>query len=633
MRINLKTKLNLYILTAATLVYGIAIGYISLQLKKSTYSDSAKLAMAYTREYRNKVQDDLNQIMVSTRTLSNMFGDHKNYSDKNRDDFYNDALVNWIDHNPEFLSVGLSWENKALDDKYDKINGRVRTVYYRKNNKIQMEKQSLDENNRHLTSAYYQIRQANKETIVDPYYDATSTELAGMLMTSIACPVQGKQGNFDGLLSVDISLETMKEIIANIKPFEGTVAYIVAYNRIVVAHSDNKLIGKDFFLNLKGDSTAFKLGAEKALQNKTSDFEYVNTGNNKNYFVSIAPITIGNANKKWMIGIEVPTAIVMHEANIVFRNAIIVGIFGLLLLFALIYVISSAISKPIVKGINFAKTISSGNLEVRLDIQSKDETGELAESLSAMAEKLKVIIAEVIQSSNKIADSSLDLSRFAEQLSEGSGSQAASAEEISASMEEMVANIHQNTENAQETKNIALKAVEGIREGNTMTQKLADSIHDIAERITVIGDISRQTNILAINAAVEAARAGEHGKGFAVVAAEVRKLAVRSQKAAKEIDELSSHGVKLANNTTSKLTLILPDIEKTAILVQEIAAASLEQRTGADQVSEAIQQLNIITQQNAGSSSQFSQNSETLAVQAENLKDLIAYFRVKNLLE
>jgi len=295
----------------------------------------------------------------------------------------------------------------------------------------------------------------------------------------------------------------------------------------------------------------------------------------------------------------------------------------------MIYFVSAAISNPIVKAIKLAKTISSGNLEVSFDSDRKDETGDLAKSLSAMAEKLKIIIAEVIQSSNNIANSSLDLSRFAEELSEGSGSQAASAEEISASMEEIVSSIHQNTENAQETKKIALKAVAGIREGNEYTETLAESINNIAEHITIIGDISRQTNILAINAAVEAARAGEHGKGFAVVAAEVRKLAVRSQAAASQIDELSGKGVKLAKSTRQKLTEIIPDIEKTALLVQEIAASSLEQRAGADQVSEAIQELNLITQQNAGSSSRFSQNSDALAQQAENLKDLIAYFNVK----
>ena len=628
--LKLKSKLNLYILTVATIVYGISIGYISLQLKNKTYSDSAALASANTREYRNKVQDDLNKIMTSTRTLSDVLGDHKKYNQRESNVYYNDLMVNWMRNNRHFLSVGLSWEKRALDEKYDKKNGRRRSVYFRKDNSILSNTESIEENNFLLTSAYYAIREQNRETIVDPYYDVTTPELAGILMTTVACPIKNEEGKFDGLLGVDISLETMKDIIVDIHPFERTVSYIVANNRLIVAHSDSSLIGKDYFLNLKGDSTLFKQGFEESLQNQSFDFEYLNNQDNNKYFVSFAPISIGNANKKWLIGIEVPVSIVMQEANSVFRNALIVGILGLIVLYILIYFISDAISKPIIEGVNFAKTIASGDLEVQIKIRGNDETGELAEALSAMADKLRVIMVEVIQSSNKIADSSLDLSRFAEDLADGSSSQAASAEEISASMEEMASNIHQNTENAQETEKIAVKAVEGMREGNIYAQSLVQSINDIAEKISIIGEISRRTNILALNAAVEAARAGEHGKGFAVVAAEVRKLAIRSQLAASEIDELSLNGVEIANKTKNKLTEIIPDIEKTALLVQQIASASLEQRTGADQVSEAIQQLNIITQQNAGSSSRFSLNSDTLAKQAEILKDLIAFFNVQN---
>ncbi|MCD6090071.1 MAG: HAMP domain-containing protein [Bacteroidales bacterium] len=628
--LKLKSKLNLYILTVATIVYGISIGYISLQLKNKTYSDSAALASANTREYRNKVQDDLNKIMTSTRTLSDVLGDHKKYNQRESNVYYNDLMVNWMRNNRHFLSVGLSWEKRALDEKYDKKNGRRRSVYFRKDNSILSNTESIEENNFLLTSAYYAIREQNRETIVDPYYDVTTPELAGILMTTVACPIKNEEGKFDGLLGVDISLETMKDIIVDIHPFERTVSYIVANNRLIVAHSDSSLIGKDYFSNLKGDSTLFKQGFEESLQNQSFDFEYLNNQDNNKYFVSFAPISIGNANKKWLIGIEVPVSIVMQEANSVFRNALIVGILGLIVLYILIYFISDAISKPIIEGVNFAKTIASGDLEVQIKIRGNDETGELAEALSAMADKLRVIMVEVIQSSNKIADSSLDLSRFAEDLADGSSSQAASAEEISASMEEMASNIHQNTENAQETEKIAVKAVEGMREGNIYAQSLVQSINDIAEKISIIGEISRRTNILALNAAVEAARAGEHGKGFAVVAAEVRKLAIRSQLAASEIDELSLNGVEIANKTKNKLTEIIPDIEKTALLVQQIASASLEQRTGADQVSEAIQQLNIITQQNAGSSSRFSLNSDTLAKQAEILKDLIAFFNVQN---
>jgi methyl-accepting chemotaxis protein len=289
------------------------------------------------------------------------------------------------------------------------------------------------------------------------------------------------------------------------------------------------------------------------------------------------------------------------------------------------------ISSPIVKGVKFAQTISTGNLNSTLDIQQDDEIGDLAQSLSMMASKLTTIMSEIIQSSEVIAESSLELQDSSVKLADGANNQASSAEEISTSMELMLARIQQNTLNARETERIAIKAAQGIQEGNESTKALIQSMNNIIRKISIIGEIAKQTNLLAINASIEASRYGIQGKGFSVVAAEIKKLAEKSQLAAKEINELSSHGILQARETGAKLLEIIPDIEQTARLVKQISASSMEQEVSSEEINQGIQQLNMVTQQNAESSFELSINSKSISGQAKNLKKLISYFKIEGL--
>jgi methyl-accepting chemotaxis protein len=213
-------------------------------------------------------------------------------------------------------------------------------------------------------------------------------------------------------------------------------------------------------------------------------------------------------------------------------------------------------------------------------------------------------------------------------MSQGTTEQAASAEEASSSVEEMNATIKQNADNAQQTEKIALKSAADATESGKAVSQTVGAMKDIAGKISIIEEIARQTNLLALNAAIEAARAGEHGKGFAVVASEVRKLAERSQTAAGEISDLSASSVEVAEKAGAMLAKLVPDIQKTAELVQEISAASKEQTSGADQINAAIQQLNQVIQQNAGAAEEMSSTAEELSSQAQQLQGTIEFFKV-----
>ncbi|WP_419785854.1 HAMP domain-containing methyl-accepting chemotaxis protein [Pseudodesulfovibrio sp.] len=271
-----------------------------------------------------------------------------------------------------------------------------------------------------------------------------------------------------------------------------------------------------------------------------------------------------------------------------------------------------------------ADSIAGGNLDIAFD----DKAVGVYLDMKIMAARVAEVIGDVREGAANVSTGSSELSASAQTLSQGATEQASSIEEISASMEEMASNIQQNTENSTATQSIAEQAAREAEASGIAVDQTVEAMKHIAEKISIIEEIARQTNLLALNAAIEAARAGDHGKGFAVVAAEVRKLAERSGTAAREISELSTTTVGDAEKAGEMLAELVPNIRRTADLVQEISAASLEQNAGAEQVNQAISQLDTVIQQNAAAAEETASTSEELAGQATQLEQAIAFFKV-----
>ncbi|MDB5541781.1 MAG: hypothetical protein JWQ89_3508 [Devosia sp.] len=287
-----------------------------------------------------------------------------------------------------------------------------------------------------------------------------------------------------------------------------------------------------------------------------------------------------------------------------------------------------SISKSLTAALGLANAVAAGDLGAEARVKSNDEIKDVIDALNLMTGKLREVVSEVTSAARNVASGSQELSATAEQLSQGATEQASSTEEASASMEEMAATIKQSADNASQTERIARQSAADANASGEAVGNAVTAMQTIAEKIMVVQEIARQTDLLALNAAVEAARAGEHGRGFAVVASEVRKLAERSQAAAAEISTLSADTVKAARSAGEMLSKLVPDIRRTADLVEEISAGSREQNAGAAQINTAIQQLDKVTQQNTSAAEEMSATSEELASQAEQLQSAISYFRI-----
>jgi methyl-accepting chemotaxis protein len=428
--------------------------------------------------------------------------------------------------------------------------------------------------------------------------------------------------------------------------------------------------GKKYFTTFRDDYSKYVEENKKIMaiagNGKINEAKTLLNGQSLNYYLSISN-TLNKLVEINTTGTNNASAKVSGTLKSAFFSISLTIILSIIISIWMAILLANNISKGIAKIKEAAQKFAIGDMDLDLNIDSKDEIGQVAEifceiaatmkhisenakliakgdltihiakrsekdellgSLSEMVGRLNEIVTQITTAANNVSANSTEMSSAAIQLSQGANEQASSAEEISSSIEEMTTTIQQNSENAIQTGKIAVASSQGIEDVNLASQRSLEAIKQIVEKIKIINNIAEKTDILAINAAIEAARAGEHGRGFAVVAAEVRKLAETSQKAAIEINQFSAGSLKITEDTTILMSKIIPDIQRTTQLVQEIAASSAEQNTGTDQIARAIEILSQITQQNSASAEEMSSSSEELANQAEMLKETISYFKI-----
>ncbi|MFP4556208.1 MAG: methyl-accepting chemotaxis protein [Bacteroidales bacterium] len=385
------------------------------------------------------------------------------------------------------------------------------------------------------------------------------------------------------------------------------------------------------FIQLTEDAEEESLGLKvKDYFSKGQDYWGTITETNK-IFTTIEGIEQNlNTNLHSLIGSSEEVFNTQRSRNISFIITILVIlIFGASMV---AYYFSKNISRSIRRGVKFAELISSGDLTVKLDsdlLAKNDELGDLSRSLNYMGDELMRITDTIVSGANSIAQASIQFSNTSQQISKSANEQASSTEEISSNMEEMAANIDQTSANSKQAETVAAETEKGVVDGVETATKALDFVNQISDKITIIRDISFQTNILALNAAVEAARAGEHGKGFAVVAAEVRKLAERSANSAQDIENMAYSLKEASDSANEKLKTIIPKVRDNLKIIQEISAASVEQASGAEEVNNAIQHLNQTVQNNASISEELASSSDEVKRQSDMLVEAISFFKTK----
>ncbi len=396
---------------------------------------------------------------------------------------------------------------------------------------------------------------------------------------------------------------------------------ILSNNGTYVANSkDTTLLGKNIKEVNKteiSNNLLTLINDNKQKINKTDD-----------NIVIYIPINFGLSETPWLIETNIPKDFIYKEIRTQLFKELLIAFVLLLISVGIIIFILKQTLKPLQDLSEIGEQLSTGNLNVKINIAGNDEIGKLANTLKTMVNNFRKIIFDIQKVSGSVLDAGNQLNSVSVQISERASEQASTTEEIASSMEQMVATINSNTEQAEYTKKVSSKSAKETENSNKILQQTIKSVSEISEKITIISEIANKTDILSINAAIEAARAGESGKGFAVVANEIRKLADKTKNASEEIDKLSKTGQNISKTAGEKLTKLIPEILNSAELVNNIVKASKEQESSVKSINTSIQQLTEITNRNSASAEEMSSSAEELSAQAEQLKDLISIFKI-----
>lgn len=622
-KMSLRTRLFVLLIGASVIVYSLVFVYLIVSIKKENLSQAKNYVNTVIRESANSFQDQIDNELSVVKTLAEGFEGINHGTVQQRLAIQNTIVQKVFESHKNFNSLWVHWDLQYFDQS-GRSKGRLRSKYFRDGSEVLYKQDTASFENLSDNSLWV-TQDGNSNTILEPYFFAYRETDKKEHMTSLISPIV-VNGKVIGTVGCDIVLTELRRRVDKLKPFKNSYSYLLSNGAIYVTHPDTTVIGQSM-AQINPDEDALHDITGKIRRGEEFSLSATHSETGKEVVAYFMPVEMENSGTPWCLGVMVTLDDVMETSRSMVSWLIVVGIVGLIIISVLTASFATQISVRIKRGVAFAKEISEGNLQVRMNDASGDEIGVLSRSLTGMAERLDSIFKGIQEASAEISGAGETLESSSQRLIGASSDLVAASNEVSGAVDQVATSIVSSNASALQAKDISVKAVDTIREGEAISQRAMDAMRNVAERIQVVNDIAFQTNILALNAAVEAARAGEHGRGFSVVAAEVRKLAERSKVAANEIVALSKTSLTTVEQVLRVMAALADEISKTAHHTQSIAEANGQQQVESERIRESVNRLYQISQQNNQASDEVLHYSKALTELAGKLEEMVSVFR------